>query len=66
MLKKYSIFALVLVLALLLAACGEPAPLPDEDYEPVSYELFPIPEGGYVGDVMPFVTDDGQLELYYL
>ena len=64
--KKYSIFALILVLVLLLSACGGPASLPDEAYEPVAYELFPIPEGGYVGDVMPFVTDDGQLELYYL
>lgn len=41
-------------------------PLPDEPYEAVPYNLYPAPEGGYVGDVMPFVTDDGQLELYYL
>ena len=40
--------------------------LPDEAYEAVDYILFPSPEGGYVGDVMPFVTDDGELELYYL
>ena len=40
--------------------------LPDEAYEAVDYTLFPAPEGGYVGDVMPFVTDDGTLELYYL
>ena len=30
------------------------------------YRLFPAPEGGYVGDTMPFVTEDGVLELYYL
>ena len=40
--------------------------LPDEPYEAVDYNLYPAPEGGFVGDVMPFVTDDGQLELYYL
>ena len=40
--------------------------LPDEPYEAVEYSLYPAPEGGYVGDVMPFVTDDGKLELYYL
>ena len=40
--------------------------LPDEAYEAVPYTLFPAPDGGYVGDVMPFVTDDGTLELYYL
>ena len=40
--------------------------LPDEPYEAVPYTLYPAPEGGYVGDVMPFVTEDGTLELYYL
>ncbi len=40
--------------------------LSDEPYEAVDYSLFPKPEGGYVGDVMPFVTDEGELELYYL
>ena len=40
--------------------------LPDEPYEAVDYTLYPAPEGGYVGDVMPFVTEDGTLELYYL
>ncbi len=38
----------------------------EETYEAVDYNLYPAPEKGYVGDVMPFVTDDGQLELYYL
>ena len=86
--------ALLLMLSLLLTACGgagapatygnlaeapaddEAAPaeaaedlgegLPDEPYEAVDYTLYPAPEGGYVGDVMPFVTEDGTLELYYL
>ena len=40
--------------------------IPDEPYEAVEYSLYPAPEGGYVGDVMPFVTEDGTLELYYL
>ena len=40
--------------------------IPDDPYEAVDYNLYPAPEGGYVGDVMPFVTDDGELELYYL
>ncbi len=42
------------------------AVISDDSYEAVDYNLYPSPEGGYVGDVMPFVTDDGQLELYYL
>ena len=33
---------------------------------PVDYRLYPAPEGGYVGDTMPYVTEDGTLELYYL
>lgn len=54
-------------LSLVLGACGgAPANLPDEPYEPVDYRLYPAPEGGYVGDTMPFVTDEGELELYYL
>ncbi|MBQ7474182.1 MAG: family 43 glycosylhydrolase [Oscillospiraceae bacterium] len=48
------------------AAAGTYERLPDEAYEAVEYALYPAPEGGYVGDVMPFVTDDGTLELYYL
>lgn len=44
------------------AAAAEAA---DETYEAVPYNLYPAPEGGYVGDTMPFVVD-GRLELYYL
>ncbi len=72
---------LLLLIALLLTACGSPAVngnlaedgaeavyegLPDETYTSVEYSLFPAPAGAYVGDVMPFVTEDGALELYYL
>jgi beta-fructofuranosidase len=56
-----------LALVLLLAACGGVAgTLPDEPYEPVDYSLYPAPADAYVGDTMPFVTEDGTLELYYL
>ena len=58
-----------LLAVLLLSACGgssAPGNLPDEPYEPVPYSLYPAPEGAYVGDTMPFVTEDGTLELYYL
>ena len=92
--KRQLLPVFLLILALLLSACGggsaapaeapadaaeasveapaEPveegfAPnLPDEDYAAMPYTLYPIPEGGYVGDTMPFVTEDGTLELYYL
>jgi beta-fructofuranosidase len=47
-------------------AAEESVIIPDEPYEAVPYTLYPSPEGGYVGDVMPFVTEDGTLELYYL
>ena len=49
-----------------IAEENSPERVPDEPYEAVDYNLFPSPEGGYVGDVMPFVTEDGTLELYYL
>ena len=64
--KNQSLFALILVLSVLFAACSGPKTLPDEPYTPVEYKLYPCPEGAYVGDTMPFVTDDGTLELYYL
>ena len=72
--KRHFLLSLLLMLALLLSACGsqtpgtDPAPekLPDEPYEAVEYNLYPAPADGYVGDVMPFVTEDGTLELYYL
>ena len=75
---RKSVLAFFLITALLLSGCGsaaapaqEPAAeqyerIPDEPYEAVPYALYPAPEGGYVGDVMPFVTEDGILEIYYL
>ena len=32
----------------------------------MDYRLYPAPEGGYVGDTMPYVTENDTLELYYL
>ena len=60
------LLSVLLLSALLLAGCGGAGTLPDEPYEAVDYQLFPAPEGAYVGDTMPFVTDDGMLEIYYL
>ncbi|MBR6119854.1 MAG: hypothetical protein IKQ04_06010 [Oscillospiraceae bacterium] len=64
--KRMSLPILLLAAALLLSACGGAGSLPDEPYSPVEYKLYPAPEGAYVGDTMPFVTDEGTLELYYL
>ncbi len=74
MCNRKCLFSLFLVMILLLSGCnaGEPSggsdgkTIDDEPYEAVEYSLYPYPEGGYVGDVMPFVTKDDQLELYYL
>ena len=56
----------VLTLTLLFSLGGIPAFAADETYEPVPYRLYPAPENAYVGDTMPFVTEDGTLEIYYL
>ena len=56
---RYAMLAMTLAL-LLSFANAEGA------YAPVEYRLFPAPEDGYVGDTMPFVTEEGALELYYL
>ncbi len=63
--KIKTLLPLLLAAAMLLSACGASG-VPDEPYEAVPYQLFPTPEGGYVGDTMPFVTEDGNLEIYYL
>ena len=64
--KKRIFFLLFIAAALILSACGANAELPDEPYAAVEYRLFPAPEDAYVGDTMPYVTEDGTLELYYL
>lgn len=64
--KRTSIILTVLLFALLFSALGTAAFAEDESYEPVAYTLYPAPENAYVGDTMPFVTDDGTLEIYYL
>lgn len=66
MTRTRALLALTLLLALLCTACAGAGSLPDEPYAPVTYNLYPAPEGAYVGDTMPYVTDDGTLELYYL
>ena len=63
---KRALTAALLVLSLLASAAGVSAGSSDEVYTPVDYQLYPAPENAYVGDTMPFVTEDGTLELYYL
>ena len=64
--RKKTAAALICAATVLgLAACSAKS-LPDEPYEAVEYSLYPAPENAYVGDTMPYVTDDGVLELYYL
>lgn len=58
--------ALTLAAGLLLSGCATNKEIFTADYEPVPYNLYPSPEGAYVGDTMPFVTEEGALELYYL
>ena len=66
--KKTLLLSLNLAVCLLSCSAFASAPesLSEEPYEPVAYHLYPAPEGAYVGDTMPFVTEDGTLELYYL
>ena len=64
--KRLSLALTVMIFVLAAAACGSSTSLPDEPYEAVDYNLYPAPADAYVGDTMPFVTDDGTLELYYL
>lgn len=63
------LFKRTLIMTTLLAlctGCTTSKTLPDEPYEAVPYNIFPIPEDAYVGDTMPLVTSDNTLELYYL
>ena len=59
--RTVAMVALAALLLSIVATCAVA-----EAYAPVDYRLYPAPEGGYVGDTMPFVTEDGTLELYYL
>ena len=66
--KMKTIVTWVLLMALFLFA-GVVASAESADdgvYAPVAYRLYPAPDGGYVGDTMPFVTEEDTLELYYL
>ncbi|MCQ2507481.1 MAG: family 43 glycosylhydrolase [Dorea sp.] len=53
-------------IALAVTGCGGNQTLVEEPYEAVDYTLYPAPADAYVGDTMPFVNEDGELELYYL
>ena len=64
--RKVRLLSVLILLVILISACGGQTTLPDEPYSPVEYSLYPCPEGAYVGDTMPYVTEDGTLELYYL
>lgn len=64
--KQLAFPAATLTAALLFCGCSSETSLPDEPYEAVPYNIYPAPENAYVGDTMPYVTDDGTLELYYL
>ena len=66
--KKTLPILIICMWIVMFAAAAEPALVlddPEAQYQPVPYSLYPAPEGGYVGDVMPFVDGD-VLQLYYL
>ena len=66
--KKTLPILLICLWIVIHMAAAEPALVLDDSeaqYQPVPYNLYPAPEGGYVGDVMPFVDGD-ELQLYYL
>ena len=65
--RKIAVLTMTAISVCSLFGCSTaPKSLPDEAYSPVAYKLYPAPEDAYVGDTMPFVTEDGYLELYYL
>ena len=64
--RKSVAMALFMAALFLIVASQASASTAGDGYVPVDYRLYPAPEGGYVGDTMPFVTEDGTLELYYL
>ena len=59
---KLAVMAVLLTTLIFSVTAGEA----EEAWAPVDWQLYPAPAGGYVGDTMPFVTEDGMLELYYL
>ena len=62
---KKQIIAAVGMISLLAGCAGEQTII-EEPYEAVEYHLYPAPEHAYVGDTMPYVSEEGELELYYL
>ena len=63
--KPKKLFTLTAAL-LLCSGCSSSKTIEDEPYAAVPYNIFPAPTDAYVGDTMPFVTEDNTLELYYL
>ena len=63
---KKAATAVIQTALFLFSAVGAFASGSNDAWAPVEQQLYPAPEGGYVGDTMPFVTEDGTLELYYL
>ncbi|MBQ3705756.1 MAG: hypothetical protein II888_04805 [Clostridia bacterium] len=59
---KLAAASAALALSLSVLASGDTA----EASTAADYQLYPAQENAYVGDTMPFVTEDGTLELYYL
>ena len=64
--RRLVVIAFLLTALILADASSMSARASDDAYVPVDSCLYPAPEGGYVGDTMPYVTEDGTLELYYL
>ncbi len=63
---KRTTAVMILAAFLLCPAAGALTAGAEEAYAPVDYQLYPAPENAYVGDTMPYVTEEGTLELYYL
>ena len=61
LMRRVRLLSVLILLVILISACVGNTTLPDEPYSPVAYSLYPCPEDAYVGDTMPYVTEDGTL-----
>ena len=61
--RRVCILPILILIISLLAACGGQKSLPDEPYSAVKYSLYPCPEDAYVGDTMPYVSEDCVLSI---
>ena len=55
--RRERLLPVLILIVILITACGGQTTLPDEPYSPVEYSLYPCPEGAYVGDTLPYVTE---------